>query len=74
MPKVNSSPSRHTFQNSSAQVLERLRNQDKEQIADPKWQKDNLEYDLRSNKWICDKTKSTKTYAQNLLPCQESPI
>jgi hypothetical protein len=66
LPKVNSSPKRHTFQNSSAQVLERLRNQDKEQIADPKWQKDNLEYDLRSNKWICDKTKSTKTYAQNL--------
>ena len=69
MPKVNSSPSRHTFQNSSdelSQVLERLRNQDKEQIADPEWQKDNLEYDLRSNKWICDKTKSTKTYAQNL--------
>ena len=69
LPKVNSSPSRHTFQNSSdelSQVLERLRNQDKEQIADPEWQKDNLEYDLRSNKWICDKTKSTKTYAQNL--------
>jgi hypothetical protein len=66
LPKVNSSPKRHTFQNSSAQVLERLRNQDKEQITDPEWQKDNLEYDLRSNKWICDKTKSTKTYAQNL--------
>lgn len=69
MSKVNSSPERHTFQNSSdelAEVLERLRNQDQERITDPEWQKDNLEYDLRSTKWICDKTKSTKTYAQNL--------
>ena len=69
MSKVNSSPERHTFQNSSdelAQVLERLRNQDQERITDPEWQKDNLEYDLRSTRWICDRTKSTKTYAQNL--------
>lgn len=69
MPKVNSSPERHTFQNTSdllADVLERLRNQDQERIADPEWQKDNLEYDLRSTKWICDRAKSTKTYAQNL--------
>jgi len=69
LSKVNSSPERHTFQNSSdelAEVLERLRNQDQDRITDPEWQKDNLEYDLRSTKWICDKTKSTKTYAQNL--------
>ena len=69
MSKVNSSPERHTFQNSSdklADVLERLRNQDQERITDPVWQKDNLEYDLRSTKWICDRTKSNKTYAQNL--------
>jgi len=69
LSKVNTSPERHTFQNSSdelTEVLERLRNQDQEHIADPEWQKDNLEYDLRSTKWICDKTKSTKTYAQNL--------
>jgi hypothetical protein len=69
LSKVNTSPERHTFQNSSdelIEVLERLRNQDQEHLADPEWQKDNLEYDLRSTKWICDKTKSTKTYAQNL--------
>jgi len=69
LSKVNTSPDRHTFQNSTdelAQVLERLRDQDQIKLSDPKWQKDNLEYDLRSNKWICDKTKSTKTYAQNL--------
>jgi hypothetical protein len=66
---INTSPERHTFQNSSdelADVLERLRNQDQERIIDPEWQKNNLEYDLRSTKWICDRAKSTKTYAQNL--------
>ena len=69
MSAINTSPERHTFQNSSdelADVLERLRNQDQERIIDPEWQKNNLEYDLRSTKWICDKAKSTKTYAQNL--------
>jgi len=34
--------------------------------ADPEWQKNNLEYDLRSAKWICDKAKSREEYAQNL--------
>lgn len=33
---------------------------------DPEWQKNNLEYDLRSTKWICDKVKSSESYAQNL--------
>lgn len=69
MSKVNTSPERHTFQNSSdelAEVLERLRNQNQERITDSEWQKNNLEYDLRSTKWICDRAKSTKTYAQNL--------
>ena len=34
--------------------------------ADPEWQKNNLEYDLRSTEWICNRVKSNKTYAQNL--------
>ena len=69
LSKINTSPERHTFQNSTdelADVLERLRDQDQIKLSDPKWQKDNLEYDLRSTRWICDRTKSTKTYAQNL--------
>jgi hypothetical protein len=32
----------------------------------PTWQKNNLEYDLRSTKWICDKAKASESYAQNL--------
>jgi hypothetical protein len=30
------------------------------------WKKDNMEYDLRSTKWICDKAKASPAYAQNL--------
>jgi hypothetical protein len=35
-------------------------------MTDPEWQKDNMEYDLRSTLWICDKVKSKDSYAQNL--------
>lgn len=34
--------------------------------ADLEWCKNNLEYDLRSAKWICDKAKSSENYAQNI--------
>lgn len=37
-----------------------LREQDK------KWRYNNLEYDLRSCDWICDKAKASRSYAQNL--------
>ena len=30
------------------------------------WKQNNMEYDLRSNKWICDKAKAREEYAQNL--------
>lgn len=34
--------------------------------ADPEWQKDNLEWDLRTTDWILEKTRNSKSYAQNL--------
>ena len=37
-----------------------------ERENDEKWQKNNLEYDLRSTDWIIDKVKKSDTYAQNL--------
>jgi hypothetical protein len=43
-----------------------FREQKQQQEADPEWQKNNLEYDLRSNSWICDKAKAREEYAQNL--------
>lgn len=30
------------------------------------WRLNNMEYDLRSTKWICDKAKASEAYAQNL--------
>ena len=82
MTKINSSPNRHSFQLESAkerakedgrevsevyvELWKTAQQQDAENLADPNWQKDNMEYDLRSTKWICDRVKSNKTYAQNL--------
>jgi len=82
MTKINSSPERYTFQEQSyierckeqgeepgedyLNMFKSRREQDQERMADPAWQKNNMEYDLRSTQWICDKVKSNKTYAQNL--------
>lgn len=38
----------------------------KEVEDDPEWQKNNLEYDLRNAKWICDKAKAREEYAQHV--------
>ena len=37
-----------------------------EREANDEWKKNNLEYDLRSTTWICDKAKAREEYAQNL--------
>ena len=82
MTKVNRSPERHTFQIEGAkkratekgeevpehylEFWKTAKQQDEENLVDPAWQKDNMEYDLRSTKWICDKAKSSDNYAQNL--------
>jgi hypothetical protein len=34
--------------------------------SDPNWQKNNLEYDLRSTLWILNKVRSSETYSQHL--------
>lgn len=39
---------------------------DEENINNPEWQKNNMEYDLRSTPWIIDKVRHSDTYAQNL--------
>jgi hypothetical protein len=36
------------------------------QEADPEWQENNLEYDLRSTDWIVEKVRANESYAQNL--------
>lgn len=37
-----------------------------EKESDPTWQKDNLEWDLRTTDWILEKARESKSYAQNL--------
>jgi hypothetical protein len=43
-----------------------LNEQDEKNLVDPEWQKNNMEYDLRSTDWILEKVRSSDTYAQNL--------
>lgn len=82
MTKVSKSPERHTFQAEGyikrceeegvepredyLNLYKSARQQDAENIVDPEWQRDNMEYDLRSTEWICNKVKDSDAYAQNL--------
>ena len=82
MSKISSSPERHTFQKEGyikrmeeqgkepnsdyIQMYKTWREQDEANLEDPDWQKDNMEYDLRSTEWICDKVKESRVYSQNL--------
>ena len=79
---VSKSPERHTFQKENyikrKEELNELPSEaylgmwetqteiDAKRIVDPQWQKNNLEYDLRSTDWILEKVRSSDSYAQNL--------
>lgn len=78
---ISKSPERHTFQAEAyverckeegkepsedyLNIYKSAKQRDEENIANPDWQKDNMEYDLRSTQWIIDKAKDD-AYAQNL--------
>jgi hypothetical protein len=82
MTKVASSPERHTFQKEGyikrceekgeepnpdyVNMYKTWREQDEDNLVNPEWQHYNMEYDLRSTQWICDKAKANDNYAQNL--------
>jgi hypothetical protein len=82
MTKISSSPDRHTFQKEGyvkrceeqgklpnpdyLEIYKTWREQDAANLVDPNWQKDNLEYDLRSTDWILEKVQGSDSYAQNL--------
>jgi hypothetical protein len=82
MKKIASSPERHTFQKDGyikrceekgeepnpdyVAMYKTWREQDAENLVDPAWQRNNMEYDLRSSKEMCDKVKESDNYAQNL--------
>ena len=79
---VSSSPERHTFhvenyikrcedkgedpREDYLNLFKSARQQDEENIVNPEWQKDKMEYDLRSTQWIIDKVKGDDVYAQHL--------
>ena len=79
---ISSSPDRNTFQLENyvkrqeeagklpapeyLDMFKTWREQAEANIVDPEWQKDNMEYDLRSTQWIIDKVKGDDVYAQNL--------
>ena len=82
MSKISKSPQRNSFQKEGyikrcekegkkpneayLDLFKTMKQQDEENLVDREWQKDNLEYDLRSTEWICDKVKASDSYAQNL--------
>lgn len=82
MPEISKSPKRNTFQQERylarkaeegetpsehyIEMFESFRNQKEKQESDPEWQKNNLEYDLRSTDWILEKVRNRAVYAQNL--------
>jgi len=82
MTKPASSPERHTFQMEGyikrceekgeepdpdyVNMYKTFREHDEADLVDPEWQKDNMQYDLRSTEWILEKVRASDNYAQNL--------
>jgi len=79
---ISKSPERNTFQKEGAikraeekgeepnqayvDMWDQIKIDEANKIHDPKWQKDNMEYDLRSTDWILEKVRNNDNYAQNL--------
>lgn len=82
MTKISKSPQRYTFQTDAyvkrcedegkevsedyLNMYQSIRQQDENNMLDPAWQKNNMEYDLRSTDWILEKVRNSDSYAQNL--------
>ena len=82
MLKISKSPERHTFQKEGyvkrceekgeepnpdyVKMYESWQAQDEENLVDPKWQKNNMEYDLRTCDPMLNKVRTSEAYAQNL--------
>ena len=79
---VSSSPNRHTFQVEGSikraeeageepnqdyiDMWEQIKIDEANKIHNPEWQRNNLEYDLRSTDWILAKARDSESYAQNI--------
>ena len=79
---ISKSPDRHTFQRDNYIDRQTEKNEpvrqdyldmfdsyiksDLENEVNPEWQKDNMEYDLRTTDWILEKVRADDVYAQHL--------
>jgi hypothetical protein len=79
---TSKSPERYTFQVEGAkrraeekgeevpehylEFWKTAKEQDEANLVNPDWQHNNLEYDLRSTKWILAKARASENYAQNV--------
>lgn len=79
---MNRSPDRHTFQRDAyiarceedgvepskayLDMFDEMAKADQNWGTDPEQHKNDLEYDLRTTEWICDKAKASASYAQNI--------
>ena len=82
MNEISKNPKRHTFQEEGyikhceekgeepnpdyVNLYKTWREQDEENLVDPTWRKNNMEYDLRTCEPILKKVRASDTYAQNL--------
>ena len=82
MSKISKSPERHTFQAEQyvkrceekgeepdegyLNIYKSAQQRDEENMVNPEWAENNMEYDLRRTEWICNKVKASDRYAQNL--------
>ena len=82
MSNISKSPQRNTFQKEGAikraeekgeepnqdyiDMWEQIKIDDANKIHDSAWQKNNMEYDLRSSELMCANARASDTYAQNL--------
>jgi hypothetical protein len=82
MSKISKSPERNTFQKegylerakeagkepdqSWLRWYDEIRMNEDKKVQDLEWQKNNLEYDLRSTDWILEKVRASDNYAQNI--------
>jgi hypothetical protein len=66
MKKNNKTPKNSTEVTDMLDLYLNIEKQQHEKENDPLWQKNNLEYDLRTTDWILSKVRNSDTYAQNL--------
>lgn len=52
--------------NAMLDFYDMMEEEDRLREQDPEWQKNNMEYDLRTTQWILDKVRASDSYAQNL--------